>query len=146
MAYSGKYILTNPSKYLGDPNKIVYRSLWEKATFKFMERCTNIKKWSSEVPILYICATDNKQHKYYVDLYIEFDDGKRIMVEIKPWKQTVEPKIPKKKTARYINEQLAYIKNMSKWYYAREFCKERDMEFQVWTEHYLKNELGLKII
>jgi len=146
MAYSGKYKLTRPEKYIGNPDKIRYLSLWERQTMKFLENCVNISKWSSEVPITYICMTDGKQHKYLVDLFIEFDDGKKIMVEIKPHKQTLEPKMGTRKTRKYINECFVYAKNISKWNAAKQFCYDNDMEFQVWTEHYLRNELGLKII
>ena len=33
MAYRGKYKLTKPEKYAGNPNNIVYRSMWERQAF-----------------------------------------------------------------------------------------------------------------
>ncbi len=146
MSYSGKYKLSVPEKYLGNPYKIVYRSLWEKQTMKFLESCVNVIKWSSEVPIQYICSTDGLIHRYYVDLYIELDDGKKLLIEIKPYKQTLEPKVPLRKTRKYLKECMVYAKNHSKWKYARMFCEEHGMEFQIWDEHFLRNQLGLKIL
>ena len=146
MAYSGKYKLTRPEKYIGNPNKIRYLSLWEKQVMKFLENCVNVVHWSSEVPIEYVCRTDGQIHKYLVDFYIELDDGKRLMVEVKPHKQTQEPKMGTRKTRKYMNECFIYAKNISKWDAARALCKDTGMEFQIWTEYYLKNELGLKII
>ena len=32
MAYSGRYQVKNPKKYLGDPTQVVYRSLWERGS------------------------------------------------------------------------------------------------------------------
>ena len=40
MSYKGRYIPTNPKKYKGDPQNIIYRSLWER---KFMVYCDTSK-------------------------------------------------------------------------------------------------------
>ena len=52
MAYKGRFNIRNPSKYKGDPQRIIYRSLWER---KFMVYCdTNdaILEWGSEEIII----------------------------------------------------------------------------------------------
>ncbi|EDP8999305.1 head completion protein, partial [Salmonella enterica subsp. enterica serovar Braenderup] len=36
MAYSGKWVPKNISKYRGDPKKITYRSNWEKFFFEWL--------------------------------------------------------------------------------------------------------------
>ena len=48
MAYSGKYKPKNLNKYRGDPDKVTYRSHWEKLCFLWCDRNPDIKYWSSE--------------------------------------------------------------------------------------------------
>jgi len=146
MAYRGKFTPKNPQKYVGDVKGIVYRSLWERNTFRWIDANSNIVAWNSEeVVVPYICGTDNKVHRYYMDLWFKTRDGKTYIVEIKPKKQTQPPKDPKRKTRRYIKESLTYIKNQSKWEAASEFAADRGWHFQVWTEDTLKS-MGIKII
>ena len=134
MAYSGKFKVTKPRKYKGDPNTVVYRSMWEHHCFKWCEQNPNVKTWSSEETIIpYFYDVDKKYHRYFVDLKINFKDGKTIIVEIKPDKETRPPKKPDK-SKRYLNESLTYVKNMNKWKAANEFAKDRGWEFQIWTE------------
>lgn len=146
MSYSGKYTIKNKDKYLGDPFKVVYRSLWERQAFKWCESNPRIKRWNSEeVVVPYKCKTDNKLHRYFIDLLIEFDDGNIILVEIKPDKQTKPPKKQSRKTKRYINEVTTYIKNTSKWTAAQQYADHKGWKFQIWTENTLKN-LGIKLL
>jgi|TARA_B110000285_G_C15108689_1_gene609666 hypothetical protein len=146
MSYKGKYKIKKPEKYLGDYTKVIYRSLWERQAFKWCEANTRIKAWNSEeVVIPYKCKTDNRIHRYYIDLFIEMDDGECILVEIKPKTQTKAPKKPARKTKRYINEVTAYIKNTSKWVAANQFANHKGWKFQIWTEDTLKN-LGIKLL
>lgn len=145
MAYKGKYTIKNKSKYLGDPSKVIYRSLWERQTFKWCEGSPRVKKWNSEeIVIPYKCKTDNRIHRYYVDLLVELDNREIILVEIKPKKQTVAPQ-KKRKTKKYINEVMTYIKNTSKWEAASQYAEHKGWKFQVWTEETLKN-LGIKLL
>ena len=139
MAYSGKYKVKNRSKYKGDPDKVVFRSLWERNAFKFCDDASNIKHWASEeVVIPYLWEIDKKYHRYFMDLKITYTDGRTILVEIKPEKETKPPKFAGKKTRRYINEGMTYIKNMNKWSAAQEYAADRGWGFQIWTE----KELG----
>jgi len=146
MSYKGKYKIKHPEKYLGDYTKVVYRSLWERQAFKWCESNSRVKSWNSEeVVIPYKCKTDNRIHRYFIDLFIEMDDGKCILVEIKPKKQTVAPKKPSRKTKKYLNEVTTYIKNTSKWTAANDFAQHKGWKFQIWTEETLKN-LGIKLL
>jgi hypothetical protein len=141
--YKGIYKPSN--KYCGTKQKIVYRSLWELSTFKWLDKNPKVIKWTSEeVEILYECRTDDKIHRYYPDLKIWYEN-KVLVVEIKPKNQVREPKVKQRKTKRYINEVMVYAKNKSKWEAAREYCKDRNYIFEIWTEDILKN-LGIKII
>tara|TARA_B100001093_G_scaffold57093_1_gene48286 strand:+ start:7988 stop:8434 length:447 start_codon:yes stop_codon:yes gene_type:complete len=146
MSYKGKYKIKNPEKYLGDYTKVVYRSLWERQAFKWCESNSRIRAWNSEeVVIPYKCKTDNRIHRYFIDLFIEMDNGDCILVEIKPKKQTTAPKKPSRKTKKYINEVTTYIKNTSKWTAANDFASHKGWKFQIWTEDTLKN-LGIKLL
>lgn len=146
MAYKGKYTIRFKDKYLGDPTKVVYRSLWERQAFKWCENNPRVKAWNSEeIVIPYKCTTDNRLHRYFVDLLVEFDNKDIILVEIKPKKETKPPKQPKRRTKRYLNECLTYMKNTSKWTAADQYAKHKGWKFQVWTEDTLKN-LGIKLL
>ena len=105
-----------------------------------------MKRWNSEeVVVPYKCKTDNKLHRYFVDLLVEFDNREIILVEIKPKKETMAPKKPSRKTKRYVNEVTTYIKNTSKWEAANQYANHKGWKFQIWTEDTLKN-LGIKLL
>jgi 23S rRNA-/tRNA-specific pseudouridylate synthase len=134
MAYKGQYIVENTKKYAGDPSNVIYRSLWERDVFKWLDRNPNVKKWSSEeIVIPYWYDVDKRYHRYYPDLKIVFKD-RTVIVEIKPAKETVVPKKTGKTKKQYVTESMTYIKNMNKWEAATSYCKSRKWEFQIWTE------------
>lgn len=137
MAYSGRYTVKNPKKYKGDHTQVVYRSLWEKHAFKWCDSNSDIVEWSSEeVVIPYLYEVDKRYHRYFMDLKIKFRNGKTVLVEIKPDKETRPPE-GQRRTKRYINEAFTYIKNQNKWDAAHEYAQDRGWEFWIWTE---KNE------
>ena len=145
MAYKGKYRTTRPYKYKGDPTKIIYRSLWERKFMQYCDSTTNVLEWGSEeIALPYRSPIDNKVHRYFPDFYIKVKENtgqiKRYIIEIKPKKQTIAPKVQKKKTKGYVYEVYEYARNQAKWKAAEEFCKDRRWEFKVLTE----NELGIK--
>jgi len=137
MAYSGRYTVENTKKYAGDPTKVVYRSLWERDVFKWLDRNPKVKKWSSEeVVIPYYYDIDKKYHRYFPDIKIVFEN-ETILVEIKPNKETSPPSKAGKSKRQYINEATTYVKNMNKWEAANDYCKDRGWRFQIWTEETL---------
>lgn len=146
MSYSGKYKIKKPEKYAGNPNKVVYRSLWERQAFKWCENNPKVKMWNSEeVVVPYKSTVDKKLHRYFVDLLIELDNKEVYLIEIKPKNQTIPPKKRSRKTKKYINEVVTYAKNQDKWQAATQFAEHKGWKFQVWTEETLKN-LGIKIL
>lgn len=146
MTYKGKFKPKNPQKYKGDPNNIVYRSLWERNVFRWLDENSSVEFWASEeFYIPYICATDNRPHRYFVDVWYKTTEGTQYIVEIKPKKETIPPKNPGRRTKRYISESLTYIKNQSKWRAAEEFAKDRGWHFVIWTEDTLKS-MNIKIL
>ncbi len=145
MAYRGKYQPSFPRKYKGDSSNIVYRSLWERKFMVYCDKNENILEWGSEeIALPYRSPVDNRVHRYFPDFYIKVKENngkiKKMIVEIKPLKQCIEPKVQKKKTKGYIFEVVEYAKNQAKWAAAKEWCLDRGYEFKVLTE----NELGIK--
>ena len=146
MAYKGKYKIKNPDKYLGNPSKVVFRSLWERNAFRWCEANPKVKLWNSEeIVVPYKSTVDKRLHRYFVDLLIQMDNKKTYLVEIKPKAQTMPPKKRSRKTKKYINEQLTFVKNQDKWEAADQYAKHKGWKFQVWTEETLKN-LGIKVL
>ena len=146
MAYSGRYTVKNLKKYKGNPTKVKYRSLWERQVFKWLDENPSVSFWNSEeVVVPYRCKTDNKIHRYFVDLYIQMGDGNEYLIEIKPKRQTVPPKQSARKTKRHLKEVMTYVKNQSKWKAAESFAKDNGCIFQIWTEDTIKG-LGIKLL
>lgn len=144
--HQGFFQPRNPQKYEGNPTEIIYRSSWELSVMLFCDSNDTVKSWSSEsVVIPYLCPTDNRYHRYFVDFKITFSNGNIVLVELKPRKQTVAPKKPKRQTKTYINEVMTYIKNEAKWKHATVFAQQRGWAFQIWTEDVLE-KLGLKVL
>ena len=142
MTYKGRYRVKNPEKYKGDYSNVVYRSLWEKHAFKWCDQNSEIKYWSSEETVIpYLYEVDRKYHRYFMDLKIVYKSGKTVLIEIKPEKELSPPK-GDRRTERYINEGLTYIKNQNKWKAASEYAKDQGWEFQIWTEKQL-NAMGI---
>ena len=145
MSYKGKYQPSYPKKYKGNSSNIIYRSLWERKFMVYCDLNENILEWGSEeIALPYRSPIDNKIHRYYPDFYIKVRENngriKKYIIEIKPKKQCVEPKVQKKKTKSYIYEVYEFARNQAKWKAAREFCADRMWEFKVLTE----DELGIK--
>lgn len=144
--YQGRFKPKNPEKYKGDINDIVYRSFWERQTFGWLDRNDNIVQWNSEETVIpYICKTDGKPHRYFMDVWFITKTGQQYLIEIKPKKETVPPVTPKRKTKRYLQESMTYVKNQCKWEAAAKYAEKHNMKFEVWHEDRLK-QLGIKIM
>ena len=140
MSYKGIYKPSNPKKYAGDPSKIVYRSNWERRFMVYCDKNDDIIYWASEeIAIPYINPIDNKVHRYFPDFIVKTKKGKKFMIEIKPAKQCKPPKPVAKKTPRFMRESVEYIRNVSKWNAAKQYCEDKGLEFKIFTE----KELGI---
>ena len=142
MAYSGKFQPKNPRKYKGDPRLVIYRSLWELKFMKWCDDHDHVLEWGSEeIVVPYRSPLDGRIHRYFVDFYIKIRNKnntiKKYLIEVKPKKQTLEPKKPKRKTPRYLSEVSTYVVNQAKWEAAREWCADRRLEFLILTEEHL---------
>jgi hypothetical protein len=141
----GKFTPKNPSKYKGNITNIIYRSSWEKKMMIYCDLNKNVVSWSSEeFHVKYISPKDNQVHRYFIDFAISIRDNEgklqNCLIEVKPYNQTIPPPEPKKRTKRYLMEQMTYGINMAKWAAARAFCEQHNLKFLVFTE----NELGIK--
>ena len=134
--YKGRYKPKNPAKYVGDVDGVVYRSMWERHVMKWCDESSDIEQWNSEeVVVPYICETDKRPHRYFIDFAIKYKSGKMILVEVKPFKETMKPEKKQGKTRKtLLTEGLTYVKNQSKWKAAREYALDRGWTFEIWTE------------
>ena len=141
MAYKTRYIPENASKYIGDPSKVICRSLWERKVCKWMDFNENVIRWGSEeLSVPYISPKDNRTHRYYPDFIAEVKNSKgtieTLMIEVKPKKQTQKPKT-KKTSKSFITENMIFEINNSKWKAAKKYCKNNGWRFVILTEEHL---------
>jgi len=137
----GIYIPKNKEKYRGNDYPR-YMSSWELKLFRWCDDNIDVLEWSSEnIVIPYVSPIDQKVHNYIVDAVIKLKTNngtKKFLVEVKPYKQTIPPSINKPtKSKTQIYERLNYIRNKAKWDAAKMWCKKRDFEFVIITEHHL---------
>lgn len=152
MAYSGRFVPKNLSKYKGDSTKIKYRSLLERRVMVWMDESPRVLEWQSELTIIkYISPKDNMLHRYYTDFSVSYINSKNVIekyiIEVKP-KIQCKPPIKRstktgKATRRYIKESQTYAINDAKWKYAKEWCKENGYTFQIWTEEIIDKVTGV---
>jgi hypothetical protein len=137
MAYSGKFKPTNPQKYIGDHTNIIYRSSWECRVMSWLDKNPDIVSWGSEeLTIPYRSPVDGKYHRYFPDFIVK-TKNKTMIIEVKPERETKEPKPKKRITKQYLQEVMTYGINQSKWKAAEEYCLDRGWEFKVITEKHL---------
>ena len=137
-AYKGKYLVKNPEKYKGNPNNVVFRSSWELRFFNWCDKNPDILQWSSEeIVIPYKSPLDGKWHRYFPDVWMKTSTD-TYLIEIKPFKETQEPKKKTRVTQKYLYEVKTWGINSSKWKAAQEFCNDRKWKFKIITEKELK--------
>jgi hypothetical protein len=67
-SYKGIYKPIHPKKYVGDPNRIVYRSMLERRMMVYLDKTEAIEFWASEeIPIIYRSLIDYRIHRYIPD-------------------------------------------------------------------------------
>lgn len=145
MSYKGFFKPKNPSKYKGDPTKIIYRSSWESRLMTYLDDHPNILQWcSEEFSIQYRSPIDGKMHRYFPDFWVKkkIDENhvEIMVIEVKPRAQTMQPKTQPKLNRRYLNEVKTWGINSAKWAAAETFCKDRNWKFMIFDEY----SLGIK--
>jgi hypothetical protein len=141
--YKGWFKPTNPTKYKGDANNIIYRSSWERRVMKWLDEHPDVIWWGSEeLYIPYRSPIDNRVHRYFPDFIAKMRQKNGLVmtyiIEVKPLAQTKQP-VQKKKTRKYLQEAATYVVNQEKWKAADIFCQEHGWKFMIMTER----ELGL---
>lgn len=130
---------TKPQKYKGDVKNIIYRSSWELSFLSRLDLDDNVLQYSSEEVIIpYRHPISNTIRRYFVDFWVRYKDGRTLLIEIKPHKETLPPTPSsgkrKKSKKTLLNEHLTYAVNMAKWEAADKYCKKKGWEFHVFTE------------
>lgn len=147
--YKGKFLPKNIEKYKGDVRKITYRSSWEKYIMEFLDRNPHVARWSSETVVIpYFSNADGKRRRYFMDFYVQFDDGAIHLWEVKPFKETCPPPKPANNNVhnkkKFIDAIYAWQVNQDKWIAANKACKEKGWQFKIITEVTLKKVFGWK--
>lgn len=101
--------------------KLYFRSGLECEFYKILESKSDVVRYTAE-PLEINYFYEGASHRYIPDIFVEYNDGKKELWEIKPKSQTKMPK------------------NVAKWQAANEYCKKRNWNFIVLTE------TGLKIL
>jgi hypothetical protein len=103
-----------------------FRSSWEQKYMEYLDSNLEVLSWSYEkLSIEYISNKKTKKvRKYYPDFQIEYKDGRKVIVEIKPSRKLQQATVVKKIRA------------------AKEWCTAHDVVYKVLTEIELK-DIGL---
>lgn len=136
--HQGFFKPKNPQKWI-NPKNIVYRSHWEFVVMKFLDSNAEVTRIASEeMSICYNDPTQGRIRRYYPDLVIQItkDNKKQVIVlEIKPFEQTLPPKATKGKQKRtLLREGATYATNKAKWEAAMHFCDDKGFIFKIITE------------
>ena len=99
-----------------------YRSGWELTVMQLLDVDKNVVSWSYEdVVIPYVSnVRTGKVRKYFPDFFVEYVDGTRRLIEVKPSRRVHQPKVAKKLLA------------------AHEWCRAHSSTLEVITEHELR--------
>lgn len=122
---------------------IIYRSSLEFKAMRWMDNNPNVLKWTSETIIIpYTSPVDNKIHRYFTDLSCEMkmkdNSIKKLLIEVKPEKQTLPPtESAKKKKTTILYERYNYAVNCAKWEAAKKWCNGKGYTFLILTEKHL---------
>jgi len=103
-----------------------YRSGWELEYMQYLDAEASVTTYTYEqVIVAYISnVRSGKLRRYFPDFLVEYSDGRKVLVEIKPKKRLDQVKVQKKLTA------------------ARQWCEEHGATLEIVTEVELK-ALGL---
>lgn len=120
------------SEKLNEP--IIYRSSLELSFINYCEMNPKIVKWASEpIAIPYYNRLAKHERNYYPDYVLENINGDRIIVEIKPYDQTVRPSALDSKWAKE-----TWITNIDKWTAAKAFAEAHNCKFIIITEKFFQ--------
>lgn len=139
--------LKNKSKYLGDPNLVIYRSSYEKKFYKELDEDNNVVGWEAEpewLKVKYVDPISKKIRTYYPDVFVIKNvngERKQFVIEIKSnaflkkpiKKQNMTPKQRKS----YMKKMYNFLVIMSKKSAAQKMCERKGWEYLFMTETYI---------
>ena len=113
---------------------------------RYCDQTDKVLKWASEeIAIKYWNPVKKRPANYYPDFYVEyinkFWEKKKMLVEVKPSKET-KPPVYKKRTKNALIAESLYTHTRTKQSgraCKEEFCLDNGLEFKIFTEH----ELGI---
>jgi len=130
----GRFIPKNPKKYVGrSVGNIMFRSLWELYFFKWLDSNDAVLRWGSEeLAIPYVSPLDNRVHRYFPDMIVMYRENtgliKKEIIEIKPYKESVETPRMSPRDAQ------ALMVYKAKWKAAADWAERNGATFRVMTE------------
>jgi len=140
------YHPVNKEKFKGKEGYAVCRSSWETSVCLWLDRNPAIIAWDSEpfgIPYTDSTKRDSNGHfkkrMYYPDFIIKVLNKNGThdiwMIEVKPYKETIQPKKGKKKIGpSIIKEDITWIVNSAKWKAAKAYCDRKGWQFRILTE------------
>ncbi len=94
---------------------LYYMSSYELAAFQILESLVTVKSYKTQfikIPYQY----KDSLHNYIVDLFVEYIDGQKQLIEVKP------------------KFKMCDLQNQNKLEVGKRFAEQNNMEFNVWTE------------
>ena len=136
----------NPQKISPNrENTIIYRSALEWRWMYKLDKNDEVVRWGSEcITIPYVKPETGRVHRYYPDLMVEFRNGSKHLVEIKPEKEIklvqeyietgvlpkrIKTKFPNEKPSTFVYRVKAWATNVAKWKACEEFCRKKGWKF-----------------
>jgi hypothetical protein len=154
--HQGLYVPKNKDKVikLNSQGGLFYRSGLEQKMMIYLDNNEKIVFWGSENIKVPYTKTEwlseaqeykTSEHTYYPDFYYEMkrEDGSitKVVAEVKPYSETVEPVLKQNPTAKQLKNfeysLKMYNKNLSKWSYMIDYCQRKGFEFIIITEKLL---------
>ena len=140
----GVFNIQYKNKYKGTL-PCIYRSSLELKVMRWFDNNPNILCWGSEsIVIPYLSPLDKRIHRYFVDFFAHLKEStgniKKLIIEIKPYSQTIQPQISKSKRAKtMLYEQTQWATNQAKWQAAEAWGKIKGYSFLILTEKHINS-------
>lgn len=140
-----EFIPKNYKKYTGTyPIRIL--SEWERLFCQYCDLTPTILEWSSEsIAIPYFDPVKGHKRRYYPDFKVKIlnkdNSIDKYIIEIKPDRETRQPKMAGKKSRKtQKTQELTYLTNCAKWKAASNYCNKMGLKFKIITEKTLFTE------
>lgn len=135
----GRFIAKHPEKYVGNPDRIIFRSSWEVTYMKWLDNNPAVLRWASEElaipylnPVKSAVAGRPVISQYYPDFIVLYRDVHgnilKEIVEIKPYSESVQ------RPGMSERDKQSFAVNQAKWLAAAEYAQKNGATFRVVTE------------